>query len=128
MISDWAPFRGTSDADEQGFLDSEAFTLRSNTDSIDVVCAKSSISTSFGNVLSVQKNWTCILMHELIHLTGGTTDVDSGYTSSAWYGIGPHAGYPVYDSIRPAQNWTYFAADCVAQRTDGQRSSTLLII
>ena len=128
VVTDWVPFRGSTDADEIKFLNSEAFTFKSRAEGMDVVYIESSFFASGGNVLSGQKNWTRIMVHELTHLVCGTTDVNNGDTRYAWYGIGPHAGYPASDCVRNAENWAFFAADCVGQLTDGERNSALTII
>jgi hypothetical protein len=128
VVTDWVPFRGTSDADEQEFLDSEAFTFRGNGEGMDVVYIESSFFATGGNVLSGQKNWTRIMVHELTHLVCGTTDVDNGDTRYAWYGIGPHSGYPSTDCIKNAENWAFFAADCAGQLSDSERNEALTII
>ncbi len=95
---------------------------------MDVVYVGSSFFASGGNLLDGQKNWTRILVHELTHLVCGTIDVNNGATRYAWYGIGPHAGYPASDCIRNAENWSFFAADCAAVLTAGERSTALTVI
>jgi hypothetical protein len=95
---------------------------------MDVVYIESSFFKNGGNVLAGQKNWTRIMVHELSHLVCGTTDVDNGNARYAWYGIGPHAGYPGSDCIRNAENWAFFAADCAGQLSDGERSQALTIV
>ena len=128
VLTDWVPFRGTSDADELDFLASEAFTFRSTAEGMDVVYIESSFFAPPGsNVLSGQANWTRILVHELTHLVCGTEDVNNGDTRYAWYGIGPHAGYPNSDCVRNAENWAFFAADCGAALSDSERTTALRI-
>jgi hypothetical protein len=127
-VTDWVPFRGSNRADEKSFRDSEAFTFESRGEGMDVVYIESSFFKNGGNVLSGQKNWTRIMVHELSHLVCGTTDVDNGNARYAWYGIGPHAGYPGSDCIRNAENWAFFAADCAGQLSDGERSQALTIV
>jgi hypothetical protein len=128
VVTDWVPFRGTSDADELDFLNSEAFTFRSNAEGMDVVYVESSFFASGGNVLNGQANWTRIIVHELSHLVCGTLDVNNGQARYAWYGIGPHAGYPGSDCIRNAENWAFFAADCAGALSEGERNTALKII
>lgn len=127
IVTDWVPFRGTSDADELDFLRSEAFTFASRHEGLDVVYIESAF---FGgnNVLSGRANWIRIIVHELTHLVCGTEDVDNGQTRYAWYGIGPHAGYPGSDCVRNAENWAFFAADCGGALSDGERNTALTII
>ena len=128
VLTDWVPFRGSSDADEISFLNAEAFTFRSGGEGMDVVYIESAFFASGGNVLDGQKNWTRILVHELTHLVCGTTDVNNGAARYAWYGIGPHSGYPSTDCIRNAENWAFFAADCAAVLTDGERNEALTVV
>jgi len=128
VVTDWVPFRGSSDADELDFLASEAFTFASNGEGLDVVYIESNFFVdNAGNVLPGQANWTRIVVHELTHLVCGTEDVDNGNARYAWYGIGPHAGYPGSDCVRNADNWAFFAADCAGVLTDGQRALALTI-
>ena len=96
---------------------------------MDVVYIESNFFVdNVGNVLPGQTNWTRIMLHELTHLVCGTTDVPAGSDSRyAWYGIGPHAGYPGSDCITNADNWAFFAADCAGALTDGPRTSALRI-
>jgi len=129
VVTDWVPFRGTSDADELDFLRSEAFTFGSYAEGLPVVYIESNFFIDNpGNVLPGQTNWTRIIVHELTHLVCGTIDVKNGQARYAWYGIGPHPGYPGSDCIRNADNWAFFAADCAAVLTDAQRNSALTII
>ncbi len=128
IVTDWVPFRGTTDADELDFLASEAFTFASNGEGLDVVYIESNFFVdNAGNVLPGQANWTRIVVHELTHLVCGTEDVDNGNARYAWYGIGPHAGYPGSDCVRNADNWAFFAADCAGALSDGQRALALTI-
>ena len=128
IVTDWVPFRGTADADELDFLASEAFTFASNGEGLDVVYIESNFFVdNAGNVLPGQANWTRIVVHELTHLVCGTEDVNNGNARYAWYGIGPHAGYPGSDCIRNADNWAFFAADCAGALADGQRAMALTI-
>lgn len=128
IVTDWVPFRGTTDADELDFLASEAFTFASSGEGLDVVYIESNFFVdNAGNVLPGQANWTRIMLHELTHIACGTEDVDNGNPRYAWYGIGPHAGYPGSDCIRNADNYAFFAADCAGALSDGQRSMALAI-
>ena len=127
IVTDWVPFRGTNDADELGFLNSEAFTFASNGEGLDVVYIERSFFVG-NNVLNGQANWTRIIVHELSHLVCGTQDINRGGTRYAWFGIGPHAGYPGSDCINNAENWAFFAADCAKALSDGERNQALRII
>jgi hypothetical protein len=129
ILTDWVPFRGTTDVDEADFLAAEAFTFSANGEGLDVVYIESNFFVDHpGNVLTGQANWTRIVVHELTHLVCGTDDVNNGQARYAWYGIGPHAGYPGSDCVRNADNWAFFAADCAGALTDAQRSNALRIV
>jgi hypothetical protein len=129
VVTDWVPFRGTTDADEAGFLASEAFTFRNRHEGMDVVYIESNFFTDDpGGVVHGQANWTRIIVHELSHLVCGTVDVKNGQDRYAWYGIGPHAGYPISDCVRNADNWAFFAADCGGALTDAERNKALKVI
>ena len=128
VVTDWVPFRGATAADEIQFLNSEAFTFRNKSEGMNVVYIESSFFATGSNVLSGQKNWTRIIVHELTHLICGTTDVNNGSARYAWYGIGPHAGYPGSDCVQNAENWAFFAADCADQLTAGERAEALTVI
>jgi len=128
VVTDWVPFRGTTLADELDFLQSEAFTFRSFGEGMDVVYIESNFFTPNANVLGGQANWTRILVHELSHLVCGTEDVQNGQARYAWYGIGPHAGYPNSDCIKNAENWAFFAADCGGALSQSERNLALKII
>lgn len=129
IVTDWVPFRGTNDVDEAGFLASEAFTFGGNHEGLDVVYIESNFFVDNpGNVIAGQANWTRIMVHELTHLVCNTDDVQNGQTRYAWYGIGPHAGYPGAQCVKNADNWAFFAADCGGALTDGQRAAALKII
>jgi hypothetical protein len=126
VITDWVPFRAASSAAEAEFLRTEAFAFRARGEGMDVVYVESAFFSDFaGNVLRGQANWTRILVHELSHLVCGTHDVNDGQTRYAWSGIGPHAGYPSAETIRNADNWAFFAADCAGALTAGQRATAL---
>jgi hypothetical protein len=60
-------------------------------------------------------------------LGNASTPGAPGNARYAWYGIGPHAGYPGSDCIRNADNWAFFAADCAGVLTNGQRALALTI-
>lgn len=126
-VTDWVPFRASNNADELDFLASEAFTFASNGEGMDVVYIESAFFSG-NNVLSGQANWTRIIVHELTHLVCGTQDVNRGSTRYAWYGIGPHAGYPGSDCVRNAENWAFFAGDCGGAVSVGERTTALKII
>ncbi len=126
VITDWVPFRAASGADEAEFLRTEAFAFRARSEGMDVVYVESAFFDDFaGNVLRGQANWTRILVHELSHLVCGTHDVNDGQSRYAWSGIGPHAGYPGTETVRNADNWAFFAADCAGALTPGQRATAL---
>lgn len=129
LVTDWVPFRGSTAADETDFLTSEAFTFSGNGEGMDVVYIENNFFVDHaGNILPGQANWTRILVHELSHLVCTTKDVNNGGTRYAWFGIGPHAGYPGSDCVQNADNWAFFAADCGAAMTDGQRTQALKIV
>ncbi len=126
VITDWVPFRASRCADEAEFLRTEAFAFRARSEGMDVVYVESAFFNDFaGNVLRGQANWTRILVHELSHLVCGTHDVNDGQTRYAWSGIGPHSGYASAETIRNADNWAFFAADCAGALTAGQRETAL---
>ena len=126
VVTDWVPFRAASSAAEAEFLRSEAFAFRARGEGMDVVYVESAFFDDIaGNVLRGQANWTRILVHELSHLVCGTQDVNDGQSRYAWSGIGPHAGYPSAATIRNADNWAFFAADCAGALTAGQRETAL---
>jgi hypothetical protein len=126
VITDWVPFRAARGADEAEFLRTEAFAFRARSEGMDVVYVESAFFNDLaGNVLRGQANWTRILVHELSHLVCGTHDVNDGQTRYAWSGIGPHAGYPSAATIRNADNWAFFAADCACALTAGQGATAL---
>lgn len=129
ILTDWVPLRAASSADEIRFLNSEAFTFRANGEGMDVVYIESSFFKDVkGNILQGQKNWTRIVVHELTHLVCGTEDVNIGNARYAWYGIGPHAGFPGSAAIRNADSWALFCADCAAVLTGSEREKALKII
>lgn len=129
VLTDWVPLRTASTQDEIDFLNSEAFTFASRSEGMDVVYIEKSFFVDHpGNVLKGTKNWTRIVVHELTHLVCGTEDVNIGNARYAWYGIGPHSGYPGSAAIRNADNWAFFSADCAGQLTDGERAVALKII
>jgi len=129
VVTDWVPFRGTTVADEADFLAAEAFTFAGNGEGMDVVYIESNFFVNnMGNIVNGQANWTRIMVHELTHLVCSTADVNNGQARYAWYGIGPHAGYPGSDCIRNADNWAFFAADCGGALTLSERNMALKII
>lgn len=126
VITDWVPLRAASTGLEAEFLRTEAFAFRSRSEGMDVVYVEGAFFDDLaGNVLRGQANWTRILVHELSHLVCGTLDVNDGQSRYAWSGIGPHAGYPSAETIRNADNWAFFAADCAGALTAGQRTTAL---
>lgn len=126
VITDWVPLRAASTGLEAEFLRTEAFAFRARSEGMDVVYVEGAFFDDIaGNVLRGQANWTRILVHELSHLVCGTHDVNNGQTRYAWSGIGPHAGHPSGDTIRNADNWAFFAADCAGALTSGQRATAL---
>jgi len=126
VITDWVPLRAASTGLEAEFLRTEAFAFRARSEGMDVVYVEGAFFDDVaGNVLRGQANWTRILVHELSHLVCGTHDVNDGQSRYAWAGIGPHAGYPSGATIRNADNWAFFAADCAGALTAGQRGTAL---
>jgi hypothetical protein len=129
VLTDWIPLRSASTEEELRYLNSEAFTFSSGGEGMDVVYIEKSFFVNHaGNVLSGPRNWTRIIVHELTHLVCGTTDVKKGQPRYAWYGIGPHAGYPGSDAIRNADNWAFFSADCAGALTEGEANKALKIV
>ncbi len=125
VITDWVPLRGAR-GQEAEFLRTEAFAFRARSEGMDVVYVEGAFFDDLaGNVLRGQANWTRILVHELSHLVCGTHDVNDGQARYAWAGIGPHSGYPSTATIRNADNWAFFAADCAGALTPGQRETAL---
>jgi hypothetical protein len=126
VITDWVPLRAASTGLEAEFLRTEAFAFRSRSEGMDVVYVEGAFFDDVaGNVLRGQANWTRILVHELSHLVCGTHDVNDGQSRYAWSGIGPHAGYPSGETIRNADNWAFFAADCAGALAAGPRATAL---
>lgn len=129
ILTDWVPLRTQADAEEQDWIASEAFTFRSEFEGLDVVYIESNFfKHNAGNVLRGGKNWIRILVHEMTHLAAGTEDVNMGNDRYAWYGIGPHAGFPGSAAVRNADSWAFFCADCAGVLTDGERGTALKII
>jgi hypothetical protein len=129
ILTDWAPLRTASSQDEINFLNAEAFTFASRAEGLDVVyIEKSFFVDNPGNVLKGPRNWSRILIHELTHLICGTQDVKNGQARYAWYGIGPHRGYPGSDCIRNADNWAFFSADCAGVLTQAEAAVALKIV
>lgn len=129
VLTDWVPLRTASTADEIAFLNSEAFTFPNNAEGMDVVYIERSFFVDHpGNVLKGQRNWIRILVHELSHLVCGTEDVTIGKTRYAWYGIGPHSGFPGSAAIRNADSWAFFCADAAGALTEGERNAALKLV
>lgn len=129
VLTDWAPLRNASSADELAFVNSEAFTFPANAEGLDVVYVERSFFVDHpGNVLKGQRNWIRVLVHELSHLVCGTEDVMMGQARYAWYGIGPHTGFPGSAAIRNADSWAFFCADAAGALTDGERNMALKVV
>jgi hypothetical protein len=129
ILTDWVPFRAATAQDEIDFLNAEAFTFRGSLEGLDVVYIESNFFVDNpGNVLKGQKNWTRIIVHELTHLVASTLDVVNGQARYAWYGIGPHAGYPASQAVTNADNWAFFCADCGGVLTESERNTALKIV
>lgn len=129
VLTDWVPLRGASTVEEIDFLNSEAFTFPSNAEGMDVVYIERSFFVDHpGNVLKGQRNWIRILVHELSHLVCGTQDVVLGGVRYAWYGIGPHAGFPGSAAVCNADSWAFFCADAAGALTEGERTTALKIV
>lgn len=129
ILTDYVPLRSASTQDEINFLNSEAFTFSSSGEGLDVVyIERNFLVDNPGNILKGQNNWTRIMIHELTHLVCGTQDVNKGQTRYAWYGIGPHTGYPGSDAVRNADNWAFFAVDCAGAISEAERKTALKII
>lgn len=129
VLTDWVPLRTATTTQDVNFLYSEAFTFRSNGEGMDVVYIEKSFFTDDpGGVVHGQKNWTRVVVHELTHLVCGTEDVNIGKARYAWYGIGPHAGFPGSAAVRNADSWAFFCADCAGVLTEGERNKALKII
>ncbi len=123
LLTDFVPLRGASTDYELSLLNSEAFTMRSRYEGMDVVYIESSFFThDSGGVIFDQDNWTRIVLHELSHLVAGTTDHDKRYAHS---GIGVHPGFPSSKAITNADSWAFFAADCAGVLTAGHRLQAL---
>lgn len=129
ILTDWVALRTASTQDELNFLNAEAFTFSNYGEGLDVVYIERSFFVDHaGNVLAGQKNWTRIVVHELTHLVCGTEDVNIGKARYAWYGIGPHAGFPGSAAIRNADSWVFFCVDCAGVLTESERNKALTII
>jgi hypothetical protein len=129
ILTDWMPLRRGTTQDELDFLNAEAFTFSGRHEGLDVVYIERSFFTSDpGNIVNGRTNWVRIIVHELSHLIVGTKDIENGQTRYAWYGIGPHAGYPGSDCIQNADNWAFFCADAAGQLTEAQRNKALKIV
>jgi hypothetical protein len=123
LLTDFVPLRAATTADQKRFFDSEAFTMRSRYEGMDVVYIESNFFTrDAGGVIFDQDNWTRIVVHELSHLIAGTVDHDDRYAHS---GIGVHAGFPSSKAIVNADSWAFFAADCAGVLTAGHRLQAL---
>lgn len=129
VLTDWVPLRTASSDEELEALSSEAFTFARRSEGMDVVYIEQAFFEDHpGSILQGQRNWTRVMLHELSHLVCGTQDVKIGRVRYAWYGIGPHAGYPGLAAIRNADNWAFFGADCAGMLTEGERAMALRIV
>jgi hypothetical protein len=129
IMTDWVPLRGATIPDDIDYRDAEAFTFAGGGEGLDVIYIEQSFfRKDEGGVLHGQKNWTRIVVHELSHLVCGTEDVTMGRARYAWYGIGPHTGFPGSAAVRNADSWAFFAADCAGALTEGERNHALKII
>ncbi|HEX7636805.1 MAG TPA: M35 family metallo-endopeptidase [Burkholderiaceae bacterium] len=130
VLTDWVPIRQASTKAEQVALNSTAFTFaKGKSSDLDVVYIESAFfNPPAGNVIQGQRNWTRVMVHELAHLACGAVDVNLGGKRYAWFGIGPHAGYPGMSAIKNADNWAFFAADCAEALTAAERQRALKII
>jgi hypothetical protein len=123
VLTDFVPLRGATSTEERKFFGSEAFTLRSRYEGMDVVYVESYFfQRDPGGVIFDQANWTRIVVHELSHLVCGTVDHDDRYAHS---GIGVHAGFPSSKAVTNADSWAFFAADCAGVLTAGHRLKAL---
>ncbi len=128
VLTDWVPLRSATTQDDVRFLNSEAFTFAAKGEGLDVVYIEKSFFGHAGDVVKGPKNWTRVIVHELTHLVCGTEDVVNGRARYAWYGIGPHAGFPGSQAVRNADSWAFFSADCAGVLTEGERNAALKII
>lgn len=129
ILTDWVPFRGARLPPESRWLASEAFTFGNRGEGFDVVYIEQAFFGSCGDVIKGPRNWVRVLVHELSHLVANTIDVPAGGEQMryAWYGIGPHTGFPSTDTVKNADNWAFFAADCAAALSDAERIQALRI-
>lgn len=128
ILTDWVPFRGARVPPESNWLGSEAFTFPNRAEGFDVVYIEQAFFSRQGDVIKGRRNWIRVLIHELSHLVCNTRDIPAGEDGRyAWYGIGPHAGFPLADAIRNADSWAFFAADCAAVLSDAERRLALRI-
>ena len=58
----------------------------------------------------------------------GTEDVKIGNARYAWYGIGPHSGFPGSAAVRNADSWAFFCADCAGVLLEAERNKALTIV
>ncbi|GGF27264.1 hypothetical protein GCM10011611_36610 [Aliidongia dinghuensis] len=128
ILTDWVSLRGATAPGDVDYRDSEAFTFSGFGEGLDVVYIEQSFfKKDEGGIVHGQKNWTRIIVHELSHLVSATEDVNIGDFRYAHYGIGPHRGFPGSAAIRNADSWAFFAADCAAALTEGERRMALRI-
>lgn len=127
VFTDFPALRGGSTAEIQSLLDSEAFVWAlAGREQLDVVYVENDF---FGtqNVLQGRVNWARIIIHELSHLVCGTDDVEPGPRYS-WYGIGPNPNFRSTDTVKNADSWAFFAADCANALSETERNTALKII
>lgn len=121
IFTDYPPDRGT---DEEKYT--EAFVFNGAwKDTLKVVYIERGFFARGGNILSGKDNWARIIIHELSHSELGTDDYppDNSY---GWQGINPaDAKFNGNKAITNAENWAYFAADCAAALSSGERSTAL---
>lgn len=121
IFTDNPPDRGSEDEKY-----TEAFVWNGAwKDRLKVVYIEKGFFARGGNVLSGKENWARIIIHELTHSELGTDDYppDNSY---GWQGINP--ADPKFNgnkAIINAENWAYFAADCAAALSTGERSTAL---
>lgn len=121
IFTDNPPDRGTDDESN-----TEAFVFNGAwKDSLKVVYIERGFFARGANVLSGRDNWARIIIHELTHSEIGTDDYprDNSY---GWQGINPtDTKFNGNKAITNAENWAYFAADCAAALSTGERAKAL---
>ncbi|MEN9868966.1 MAG: hypothetical protein RL748_4556, partial [Pseudomonadota bacterium] len=126
LLVDWVPLRKASSQDERRRRNSAAFVLPETRDSLDVIYIGNGFFGANSDVLQGQKYWTRVILHEFSHLVCKTDDIGCGDTIRyATVGIGPHAGFPARETIKNADNWAMFSADCAMVLTENERRHAL---